>query len=53
VDTLLPVHFGTVMTKAEAIDFIKGGVKRARERCVEELAKGNYHIGCPVLSNRY
>lgn len=53
VDKVLPVHFGTLMTKAETIDFIKGGVQRARERCVQELAKGNYHIGCPVLSHRY
>jgi glyoxylase-like metal-dependent hydrolase (beta-lactamase superfamily II) len=53
VDIVLPVHFGTPMTKAETITFIKGGVQRARERCVSELAKGNYHIGCPVLSKRY
>jgi glyoxylase-like metal-dependent hydrolase (beta-lactamase superfamily II) len=53
VETLLPVHFGTPMTKAEAIEFIKGGVQRARERCAQEAAKDEPHIGCPVLSHRY
>jgi glyoxylase-like metal-dependent hydrolase (beta-lactamase superfamily II) len=53
VETVLPVHFGTPMTKAETIEFIKGGVERARARCVEETAKGNVHIGCPVISHRY
>jgi glyoxylase-like metal-dependent hydrolase (beta-lactamase superfamily II) len=53
VDKLLPVHFGTPMSKAEAIEFIRGGVERARARCAEEVAKGNVHIGCPVISHRY
>jgi len=52
VDTLLPVHFPP-MKQAEVIEFIKGGVQRARLNCASELAKGNYHIGCPVLTQRY
>jgi glyoxylase-like metal-dependent hydrolase (beta-lactamase superfamily II) len=53
VDKDLPVHFGTPMSKAETIEFIKGGVQRARERCAQEAAKGEPHIGCPVISHRY
>jgi glyoxylase-like metal-dependent hydrolase (beta-lactamase superfamily II) len=53
VVTLMPVHFGTPMTRAEANEFIRGGVQRARERCEQEKAKGNHHIGCPVISKRY
>ena len=52
VDTLLPVHFPP-MNKAEVIEFIKEGVKAARENCAAQLAKGAYHIGCPVLTRRY
>jgi hypothetical protein len=52
VDTLLPVHFPP-MKQAEVIDFIRYGVAAARARCAAELAKGNYHPGCPVLSHRY
>ena len=52
VDTLLPVHFPP-MKQAEVIDFIRYGVQAARARCAAELANGNYHIGCPVLSHRY
>ena len=32
---------------------VKGGVKRAHDRCAAELAKGNYFAGCPVQSTRY
>ncbi len=52
VETLSPVHMD-VMKQAEVIDLIKGGVKRARERCSAELAKGNYFPGCPVQTLRY
>jgi glyoxylase-like metal-dependent hydrolase (beta-lactamase superfamily II) len=52
VDTLLPVHFPP-MQQAQVIDFIRYGVQAARERCAAELAKGNYHSGCPVRSHRY
>jgi hypothetical protein len=52
VDTLLPVHFPP-MQKAEVIEFIKYGVAAARQNCAAELAKGVYHIGCPVLTRRY
>ena len=52
VETLLPVHYPP-MKKAEVIEFIKYGVKAARENCAAELARGNYHIGCPVLTRRY
>lgn len=52
VDELLPVHFRP-MTQPQVIEFIKEGVKSARENCAAELSKGNYHIGCPVLTHRY
>lgn len=52
VDTLLPVH-EPPMKQAEVIEYIKAGVKRARERCVEEQARDIPHVGCPVLSRRY
>jgi hypothetical protein len=52
VDTLLPVH-EPPMKQAEVIEYIRGGVKRARERCAEEQARGIPHIGCPVLTHRY
>jgi glyoxylase-like metal-dependent hydrolase (beta-lactamase superfamily II) len=52
VQTLLPVH-EPPMKQAEVIEYIKGGVQRARARCAEEEAKGNPHIGCPVLTRRY
>jgi glyoxylase-like metal-dependent hydrolase (beta-lactamase superfamily II) len=52
VDTLLPVHFPP-MKQAEVIEFIKYGVKAGRERCIAETAKGNPHIGRPILTHRY
>jgi glyoxylase-like metal-dependent hydrolase (beta-lactamase superfamily II) len=52
VDTVSPVHM-QVMQHDEVIDMIKGGVKRARERCASELAKGNYFPGCPIQTDRY
>jgi glyoxylase-like metal-dependent hydrolase (beta-lactamase superfamily II) len=52
VETLSPVHMN-IMKQAEVIEMVKGGVKRARERCASELAKGNYFPGCPVQSSRY
>jgi hypothetical protein len=42
-----------VLTNAEVIDLIKGGVKRTREHCAREQAKGNWFTGCPVQSKRY
>ena len=52
VQTISPVHMN-IMKQAEVIEMVKGGVKRARERCAAELAKGNYFAGCPVQSKRY
>ena len=52
VQTLLPVHFKP-MKQAEVIEFIKGGVKRFRERCADEDARGIPYVGCPVLTRRY
>jgi glyoxylase-like metal-dependent hydrolase (beta-lactamase superfamily II) len=52
VETISPVHM-QIMKHAELIEMIKGGVRRARERCASELAKGNYFPGCPVQSSRY
>jgi glyoxylase-like metal-dependent hydrolase (beta-lactamase superfamily II) len=52
VEQLLPVHFRP-MPQAEVIEFIKGGVKRYRERCAFEAARGIPYQGCPVLTERY
>jgi hypothetical protein len=52
VEKISPVHLN-VMTQTEVIDMVRAGVKRARERCAAELAKGNYFAGCPVQSKRY
>jgi hypothetical protein len=52
VDTLLPVHFRP-MNQTQVTEFIKYGVQAGRARCAAELAKGNYHFGCPLISHRY
>jgi hypothetical protein len=52
VQTLLPVHYPP-MKQAAVIDFIKEGVKSGREMCAAEIARGVYHIGCPILTHRY
>jgi hypothetical protein len=52
VQTISPVHLW-IMTNAQLNTMIQGGVKRARERCAAELAKGNYFAGCPIQSSRY
>ena len=52
VEKISPVHLN-IMTQAEVIAMVKDGVKRARERCAAESAKGNYFAGCPVQSKRY
>jgi hypothetical protein len=43
----------STLTRAQADDLLKGGTERAREHCAAELAKGNYHPGCPVQSKYY
>jgi glyoxylase-like metal-dependent hydrolase (beta-lactamase superfamily II) len=55
---LSPVHsisqeHPDALTMPQIEDLIRGGTKRARERCESELAKGNYFPGCPVWSKRY
>ena len=52
VDLLSPVH-QYIMTADEVRAFVTGGVQRARQRCGEELARGNYFPGCPVQSERF
>jgi glyoxylase-like metal-dependent hydrolase (beta-lactamase superfamily II) len=52
VEILSPVHMN-VMKQADVIQMIRAGVERARTRCAQELAKGNYFAGCPVQSKRY
>jgi glyoxylase-like metal-dependent hydrolase (beta-lactamase superfamily II) len=52
VQTISPVHLD-IMTNDELTELIKNGVRRARERCAAELAKGNYFAGCPIQSARY
>jgi len=59
VERISPVHgVGLVkgaptLTRAQAEDLLKGGTERAREHCKTELAKGNFHPGCPVQSKYY
>jgi glyoxylase-like metal-dependent hydrolase (beta-lactamase superfamily II) len=58
VERVSPVHHvvregGPILTMTEIDALIKGGADRARERCAQELAKGNYFAGCPVHSRRY
>ncbi len=58
VALLSPIHalspeLPGVLTQAQVLDAIKGGVQRARARCAAELLKGNYFPGCPVQSKRY
>ena len=52
VQTISPVHLN-IMSHAQLIEMIRGGVQRARERCASELAKGNYFPGCPIQTSRY
>jgi glyoxylase-like metal-dependent hydrolase (beta-lactamase superfamily II) len=52
VETLSPVHMN-IMKHADVIEMIRGGVQRARQRCADELAKGNYFAGCPIQSTRF
>jgi glyoxylase-like metal-dependent hydrolase (beta-lactamase superfamily II) len=58
VALLSPVHsvwpeHPDVLTEAQVLELIRGGVQRARSRCAAELLKGNYFPGCPVPSKRY
>ncbi len=58
VALLSPVHsvwpeHPDVLTEAQVLELVKGGVQRARARCAAELLKGNYFPGCPVQSRRY
>jgi glyoxylase-like metal-dependent hydrolase (beta-lactamase superfamily II) len=58
VALLSPVHsvsadYPDVLTQAQVLDLIRGGVQRTRARCAAELLKGNFFPGCPVQSKRY
>jgi glyoxylase-like metal-dependent hydrolase (beta-lactamase superfamily II) len=58
VDFLSPVHsvwpeHPGVLTHAQVIELIKGGVVRTRAWCADQLAKGTFFTGCPVHSKRY
>jgi len=59
VERISPVHGvglpqgQATLTRAQAEDLLKGGTERAREHCKAELAKGNFHPGCPVRSKYY
>ena len=56
VERISPVHGvglakgEATLTRAQAEDLLKGGTERAREHCKAEVAKGNFHPGCPVQS---
>ena len=59
VERISPVHGvglakgEATLTRAQAEDLLKGGTERAREHCKAEVAKGNFHPGCPVQSKYY
>ena len=59
VEHISPVHGvglakgEATLTRAQAEDLLKGGTERAREHCDAEVAKGNFHPGCPVQSKYY
>ena len=59
VERISPVHGvglakgQATLTRAQAEDLLKGGTERAREHCKAEVAKGNFHPGCPVRSKYY
>ena len=59
VERISPVHGvglakgQATLTRAQAEDLLKGGTERAREHCKAEVAKGNFHPGCPVQSKYY
>ena len=42
-----------VLTREQVEELLKGGTERARQHCAAEVAKGNYHPGCPVQSKYY
>lgn len=58
VELLSPVHsvwpeHPDVLTQAQVLELIRGGVQRTRARCAAELENGNYFPGCPLQSRRY
>jgi glyoxylase-like metal-dependent hydrolase (beta-lactamase superfamily II) len=59
VEHISPVHGvglakgEATLTRAQAEDLLRGGTERAREHCKAEVAKGNFHPGCPVQSKYY
>jgi glyoxylase-like metal-dependent hydrolase (beta-lactamase superfamily II) len=59
VERISPVHGvglapgAATLTRAQAEDLLKGGTERARQHCAAEIAKANYHPGCPVQSKYY
>jgi len=58
VALLSPVHsvwpeHPDVLTQAQVLELIKGGVQRTRERCAAEFTNGNYFPGCPLQTRRY
>jgi glyoxylase-like metal-dependent hydrolase (beta-lactamase superfamily II) len=59
VERISPVHGvgletgQPTLTRAQTDDLLKGGTQRAREHCKAEVAKGNFHPGCPVQSKYY
>ena len=38
------------LTRTQAEELLKDGTERARQHCAAEVARGNYHPGCPVQS---
>jgi hypothetical protein len=41
------------LSREQAEDLLTGGTERGRQHCATELAKDNYHPGCPVQSKYY
>ena len=58
VQRVSPVHsvwreHPDVLTREQVEELLKGGTERARQHCAAEMAKGNYHPGCPIQSKYY
>ena len=52
VHSVWPEH-PDVLTREQVEELLKGGTERARQHCAAEVAKGNYHPGCPIQSKYY
>lgn len=58
VERISPVHAipqiaPDILTIKQAEELLSGGVRRAREHCADQKAKGNFWPGCPIQTKYY